>query len=172
MQSRWTVSHDYLLSRQAWSNAVLTDKQGISKRFLSYFTTLDKTAGSRAVGPDQTLSGKVQSTLSNAAAQARSMDEQKGYSKVAHDVGITLRLPSRYLAAAHKLRTKQYYSKAVASPFGQQVFSFYTTTSKQILDIHAEARRIADQHKAPGTAPATTSPASAAAPAAETEAKA
>jgi hypothetical protein len=171
VQSRWTVSYNYLLSRQAWSKAILVDKQGISKRFLSYFTTLDKTAGSRAVGPDQTLSGKVQSTLSNAAAQARSVDEQKGYSKVAHDVSIIL-LPSQYLTAAHKLRTKQYYSKAVASPFGQQVFSFYTTTSKQILDIHAEARRIADQHKAPGTAPATTSPASAAAPAAETEAKA
>jgi hypothetical protein len=53
----------------------------------------------------------------------------------------------------------------MASPFGQQVFSFYTSTSKQILDIHAEARRIADQHKATnatGTAPA--------APAAETKA--
>jgi hypothetical protein len=137
---------------------------------MNYFQQFDKAAGSRALGPDQTLSGKVQATLSNAAAQAKSVDEQKGYSKVAHDVCIVLRLVSRSSTAAHQHHLKQYYSKAVASPFGQQVFSFYTTTSKQIRDIHAEARRIADQHKAAaatGTAPPTTSPpANPAAPAA------
>jgi len=59
---------------------------------------------------------------------------------------------------------KQYYSKAISSPLGKQVLAFYTSTSKQILDIHAEARRIADQHKAANaTAPA---------PAVDTETKA
>ena len=42
----------------------------------------------------------------------------------------------------------QYYSKALASPFGQKVKAFYTTTSKQVLDIHEEARRIHETHKA------------------------
>jgi hypothetical protein len=55
---------------------------------LNYFQQFDKAAGSRALGPDQTLSGKVQQTLSHAAAQAKSVDEQKGYTKVAHDVCI------------------------------------------------------------------------------------
>jgi hypothetical protein len=36
----------------------------------------------------------------------------------------------------------QYYSKALESPFGQKVRAFYTTTSKQVLDIHEEAKRI------------------------------
>ena len=48
----------------------------------------------------------------------------------------------------------QYYSRALSSPFGLKVKAFYTTTSKQVLDIHEEARRIASenpnaQHGAP-----------------------
>jgi hypothetical protein len=41
----------------------------------------------------------------------------------------------------------KYYSKAITSPLGQQVRNFYTSTSKQILDIHEEASRIASQQK-------------------------
>ena len=41
----------------------------------------------------------------------------------------------------------KYYSKAIKSPLGQQVRDFYTSTSKQILDIHEEASRIASQQK-------------------------
>lgn len=41
----------------------------------------------------------------------------------------------------------QYYSRALSSPWGQKVFQFYTTTAKQVFDIHEEARRIADTHK-------------------------
>jgi len=139
------IATGYKLSDSILQRAIEIDnKQGISKRFLNYFQQFDKAAGTRALGPDQTLSGKVQETLSNATAQAKTVDKQRGYTKVAHD----------------------YYSKAIASPLGKQVFSFYTSTSKQILDIHAEARRIADQHKAAaaGAAPAN--------PAADTEIKA
>jgi len=68
----------------------LTGKQGISTRFLNYMQQFDKAAGSRALGPDKTLSGKVQETLSQATSQARSVDEQKGYTKVAHEVCIVL----------------------------------------------------------------------------------
>lgn len=39
----------------------------------------------------------------------------------------------------------QYYSRALSSQWGQKVKAFYTTTSKQVLDIHEEARRIASQ---------------------------
>jgi len=128
------IATGYKLSDSILQRAIEIDnKQGISTRFLNYFQQLDKAAGSRALGPDQTLSGKVQQTLSHAAAQAKSVDEQKGYTKVAHD----------------------YYSKAIASPLGQQVFAFYTSTSKQIYDIHAEARRMADQHKTAAAAPTT-----------------
>jgi len=100
-------------------------KQGISKRFLNYVQSIDTTLGARALGPDQTISGKVQSHISNATQQVKSMDEQGGYTKMAGD----------------------YYSKALSSPIGHKVLAFWTSTSKQVLDIHEEARRIAAAHK-------------------------
>jgi len=36
----------------------------------------------------------------------------------------------------------QYLQKALASPIGQRVKTFYTDTSKQVQDIHEEARRL------------------------------
>lgn len=53
----------------------------------------------------------------------------------------------------------QYYSKALGTPVGQKVRLFYTSTSKQVLDIHEEARRIAAEHKTASTPPAAPAPA-------------
>lgn len=153
VQLRWTVSHACITSCYAHFKTISTDKHGISKRFLNYFHSLDKATGTRAIGPDQTISGKVQETLSQATAQVKSVDEQKGYTKVAHEVCILYLRHDMTLPLSITM-WKQYYSKAIASPFGGQVLSFYTSTSKQILDIHAEARRIADQRKAAASAPA------------------
>ena len=53
----------------------------------------------------------------------------------------------------------QYYTRALASPWGQKVKAFYTTTSKQVFDIHEEAKRIAaaqQHHDTP--AAGTTAP--------------
>ncbi|KAF8158240.1 hypothetical protein B0H34DRAFT_707982 [Crassisporium funariophilum] len=130
------LAKGYTLSDHILERAIdMDNKQGISKRFLSYFNTLDKTVGERALGPDQTISAKVATTVDNATQQAKSIDEQKGYSKIAQD----------------------YYTKAMSSPLGQKVWSFYTNTSKQVQDIHEEARRIADQEKqkAGSTPPST-----------------
>ena len=51
--------------------------------------SLDTSVGQKALGPDQTVSGKVQSTLKGAQNRAKTIDEQKGISKVAHEVGTT-----------------------------------------------------------------------------------
>jgi len=116
------------LSDSVLQRAIEVDnKQGISKRFLHYISSLDSSIGARAIGRDQTISGTIQSTLNSASQQARSVDEQKGISKSAND----------------------FYTKALASPLGQRVRQFYTSTSKQIVDIHEEARRIAAEHKLP-----------------------
>ncbi|MBW0528522.1 hypothetical protein O181_068237 [Austropuccinia psidii MF-1] len=40
--------------------------------------------------------------------------------------------------------SNQYYEKALSSTNGSKVKEFYTTTSKQVLDVHSEARRIAE----------------------------
>lgn len=72
--------------RNIANDSVKLDKQGISKRFLSYFSNLDKSVGERALGPDQTISGKLQSTVDKAVQQARTVDEEKGYLRAVQDV--------------------------------------------------------------------------------------
>jgi hypothetical protein len=125
------IAAEYLAKGYSLSDHILTraieidNTQGISKRFLNYFQNLDKTVGHHAIGPGQTISGQFQASLDAAAQHARGLDAQNGYSKGVHE----------------------YYSKAISSPLGQQVRDFYTTTSKQIMDIHEEARRISTQQK-------------------------
>jgi RNA recognition motif-containing protein len=121
------LAKGYLLQDQILQRAIdIDNKQGISKRFLDYFHSFDTNLGARALGPDQTISGKVQSQITAATQQAKNIDEQKGYTKTASD----------------------YYTKALSSPLGHKVLAFWTSTSKQVLDIHEEARRIAATHKA------------------------
>ena len=62
------------------------EKKGISKRFLDYFHSIDSTLGQKALGPDQTISGKVQSSVSGGIGQARAFNEQKGVTKKVGDV--------------------------------------------------------------------------------------
>ncbi|KAI0629892.1 hypothetical protein C8Q77DRAFT_1139081 [Trametes polyzona] len=120
------LARGYTLSDQILQRAIELDKQhGISNRFLSYIQSLDTKLGEKALGPEKTLSGKVQETLASATQQAKAVDEQKGITKTATD----------------------YYTRALSSPFGQKVKAFYTSTSKQVLDIHEEARRIAETQK-------------------------
>ncbi|KAG2010097.1 hypothetical protein CC2G_012945 [Coprinopsis cinerea AmutBmut pab1-1] len=117
------LAKGYQLSDNILARAIELDQQkGISKKFLDYVQHLDKTIGERALGPDQTVSGKAQQTVESAHQQA----EQKGYVKAFRD----------------------YYTRALATPIGQKVREFYTTTSKQIHDIQEEARRIATEEKA------------------------
>ncbi|EIW59646.1 uncharacterized protein TRAVEDRAFT_46948 [Trametes versicolor FP-101664 SS1] len=133
------LAKGYTLSDQILQRAIELDQQrGISTRFLSYIQGLDTTIGAKTLGPEKTISGKVQETLASATQQAKAVDEQKGITKTAGD----------------------YYTRALSSPFGQKVKAFYTSTSKQVLDIHEEARRIAETQKAgaaAGSAPATAS---------------
>jgi hypothetical protein len=44
-----------------------------------------------------------------------------------------------------------YYEKAAGTPTGQKLVNFYTQTSRQVQDIHTEARRLADLKKQEGT---------------------
>jgi hypothetical protein len=66
--------------------SITTAEKGISKRFLNYFQSIDSSIGAKTLGPDQTISRKVTSTIQTATQHAKTVDEQKGYSKVAGDV--------------------------------------------------------------------------------------
>lgn len=86
---------------------------------MSYLKTFDQTVGAKLPGPETTLS---QAALN----RGKTLDEQ---------VGITS-------------RANTYYEKAIASPWGKKVLEFYTSTTKQVADIKAEADRIKAAHKA------------------------
>ncbi|KAN0087799.1 hypothetical protein V8E55_006420 [Tylopilus felleus] len=132
------LANGHELSENILKRAIdIDNKHGISKTFLSFMSGLDKSVGQRALGPDQTVSAKIQSTLTAAHTRVKSIDEKKGYSKIA----------------------QEYYSKALASPLGQSVLSFYTSTKKQVRDIHEEALRIraAKAASTSASAPETTS---------------
>ncbi|KAI0785722.1 hypothetical protein C8Q75DRAFT_774284 [Abortiporus biennis] len=138
------LARGYELSDQILQRAIELDNQhGISHKFLSYIQNIDTTLGAKALGPEKTISGKLQESVQQAQTRARTIDQEKGYSKIAGD----------------------YYLKALSSPLGQRVKSFYTTTSKQIFDIHEEAKRIAaHKHHAPAAGSATTATGESAAP--------
>ena len=122
--------------------------------------------GAKALGPEKTISGKLQETLTSATQQARAVDEQRGISKTATDVRFSYCTPlptQNWRLTTSRSTPLQYYSRALSSPFGLKVKAFYTTTSKQVLDIHEEARRIHETHKA-AAAPAAPAPNAASAP--------
>jgi len=131
------LAHGYVLSDTIVQRAIdLDHKQGISSKFLTFIQDLDQKAGAKAVGPEKTISGKIQETvqpiIDTVVGQAKAVDEKNKISSTATD----------------------YYTHAIGTPFGQKVFQFYTTTQKQVVDVHTEAKRIAEAKKA-AAAPAT-----------------
>ena len=64
--------------------------------FQSVSLTWTFNAGAKALGPEKTISGKLQETLTSATQQARAVDEQRGISKTATDVRFFV-LPSPVL---------------------------------------------------------------------------
>jgi len=121
------LAHGYVMGDHVIEKAIDFDqKQGISSRFLNFFNSLDQKAGAKLVGEDKTVSGKVTEQAQAVLAKTKEVDQNRGVSSTFDN----------------------YYRKALGTSVGQRVHSFYTTTQKQVLDVHEEARRIADEKKA------------------------
>lgn len=102
-------------------------KQGISSKFLTYVQKIDNKLGETvAKDPEAKASSILGAHASGAVGKAKEFDERKGIS-------------SLFL---------EYYSKALNTAAGQKVFQFYTTTTKQVKDVHEEAKRISTEKKA------------------------
>jgi hypothetical protein len=111
---------------------------------LTYFNGLNNRIGKRAFGAEQTVTGAVQAKVEEQIKQARAIDEKSGFTQIAHDVCL-FRSSEGVLILTRD--HSQYYERTIASPLGQRVMTFYTETSKQVHDIHEEARRIAQEEK-------------------------
>ncbi|WVQ85455.1 hypothetical protein IAT38_007620 [Cryptococcus sp. DSM 104549] len=128
------LAHGYVLGDHIVQKAIDVDhKQGISSRFLNFFNSLDSTVGGKVVGENKTVTGKLQEHAAALGAKTREVDQNRGISSKFND----------------------YYSKVFGTPLGQKVVKFYTTTQKQVLDVHEEAKRIAEEKKRGQAGPAT-----------------
>jgi len=123
------LAKGYELGEPILQKAIDMDKQhGISTRFINYFRQFDAMVGSKVPGPEPTLSEA-------ALHKSQTLNEKYHVTE----------------------RSNTYYEKAVASSVGQKVYAFWTTTTKQVIDIHEEATRIKEAHKAAGTSAVPTS---------------
>jgi hypothetical protein len=180
------LAKGYVLSDQIVQRAIQLDQEkGISKKFREYIevlyanmTSLDKQLGEKLGGPEPAsarlsaniasldkqlgerlgggpeaepasakISASVGAAYTGARERASSIDEERGISKQAGEY-------------YNKAITHEYYVNAINSRFSNSVYDFYTTTTKQISDVHEEAKRIAEQQKAdaaPAPAPVPAS---------------
>jgi hypothetical protein len=99
--------------------------------------------GQKALGPDQTISGKVQSSVSGGITHAKTFNEQKGVTKTVGDVRVLLPMSVSVVLTI----VAQYYVRALGTPVGVKVQDFYTKTTKHVHDIHEEAKRLAGWNK-------------------------
>ncbi|WWC99592.1 hypothetical protein V866_006496 [Kwoniella sp. B9012] len=120
------LAHGYVLGDNIIQKAIdIDNKQGISSRFLQFFNSLDQNIGNKVVGENKTVSGKINETAAAGVAKAREVDQHRGFSAKLHD----------------------YYARIFNNPSVQKIVQFYTTTQKQVLDVHEEAKRIAEEKK-------------------------
>lgn len=132
------LAHGYVLSDNIVQRAIEMDhKQGISSKFLNYIHNIDHKVGEKVIGPEATVSAKLNESIQPAVSKIKEVDQNRGITSKASD----------------------YYARALNTSVGQKVLSFYTTTSKQVHDVHEEAKRIAAEKKAAagGTQPAAES---------------
>merc|ERR1711964_449553 len=112
----------------------------IAAEYIAHGYVLGDQAIQKAIDLDTKhgVSNRFLSTLTNldqkyhATDKAKSVDQSYGVTQKANNLltGLT-----------------SYFEKAAGTPTGQKLVNFYTQSSKQVQDIHAEARRLADLKK-------------------------
>lgn len=114
------LSHGYILSDAALEKGIEVDqKHGISQRF--------------------------QDVLNSALTTAKSVDEKYHIGDRVNAAGDSYGVRGQAVSSFGRLQ--QYFEQALNTPTGQKVRDYYSATSKQVLDIHNEARRLADERK-------------------------
>lgn len=98
---------------------------------------ISDTAIQRAIALDNKhgVSNRFTNALTQFDAKYKATDRAKGLDQ---SYGITDK------ATAGWRGINSYFEKAMGTPTGQKLASFYTQSDKQVRDIHAEARRLAD----------------------------
>jgi len=130
----------------------------IIAEYLAHGYVIGDQAAQKAIDLDHKhgVSSRFLSTLQNIDQKYHATDKAKGLDST---YGVSQKTNSILSGLT------SYYEKATATPTGQKFVNFYTQTSRQVQDIHAEARRLADLkkqdgvEKVPGTEKTTSDPA-------------
>ena len=109
----------------------------ILAEYLAHGYVISDTAIQRAISLDNKhgLSNRFTSALSNFDSKYKASDKARS---VDESYGITAK------ASGALTGLDSYFEKAMGTPTGQRVRQFYTQGDKQVREVHAEARRLAD----------------------------
>lgn len=120
----------------------------IIAEYLAHGYIIGDTAIQRAVEFDDKngISSKFAQTLQNFDQKLKATDKAKSLDT---SYGVTNKATKGWMGL------QSYFEKAAGTPTGQKVVAFYTQGSKQVQDIHAEARRLADLKKQHGVTSGT-----------------
>ncbi len=109
----------------------------IVAEYLAHGYTISDHAIQRAIALDNKhgVSNRFTNALATFDQKYKATDRAKG---IDASYGITEKATRGWAGLS------SYFEKAVNTPTGQKLASFYTQSNKQVQDIHAEARRLAD----------------------------
>lgn len=109
----------------------------IIAEYLAHGYTISDQAIQNAIVLDKKhgISNRFTSALTNFDSKYKATDKAKS---VDSTYGITNKATSAWMGL------NSYFEKALGTPTGQKVRDFYLQGDKQVRDIHAEARRLAD----------------------------
>ncbi|KAE8453626.1 hypothetical protein EG329_009137 [Mollisiaceae sp. DMI_Dod_QoI] len=112
----------------------------IVAEYLAHGYVIGDQAIQRAIELDQKhgVSNRFVQTLTNIDSKYHATDKARS---VDNSYGVTAR------ANTFLTGLTSYYEKATNTPTGKKLVDFYTQTSRQVQDIHNEARRLADLKK-------------------------
>jgi hypothetical protein len=112
----------------------------IIAEYLAHGYVIRDVAVQRAIDLDQKhgVSSRFMQTLQKLDTKYKATDKAKGLDQT---YAVTPKVNSLLTGL------NSYYEKASNTPTGKKLVNFYTQTSRQVQDIHAEARRLADIKK-------------------------
>lgn len=133
-------------------------RAAVVAEFLAQGYVLGDTAIAKALELDQKhgVSARFTTTLNSYNEKYQATDKARG---IDTKLGVTDKAMGGFAALSH------YFEAALGTPTGQKVRAYYTAGQKQVLDVHNEARRLADIRKGQQSqqSPSTSGPSAGAA---------
>ncbi|RPA92622.1 hypothetical protein L873DRAFT_1817400 [Choiromyces venosus 120613-1] len=119
-------------------------KTAILAEYLSHGYAIGDSALQKGIELDSKhgISSRFISTLNSTLA---ALDSRVHATDTAKSVDHQYHVTDRALGAKHTLTT--YFEKALGTPTGQRIRTFYEQGGKSLMDIHNEARRLAELRK-------------------------